>query len=292
MNPSTDPKPSIPTAELARLYFTEKLSLQKIAATVDLDPSGIKLRLNRAGYTLRPANDSRRLVSTADLARLYFDEQLSSVEISKRVGMASPSAITRRLQRAGYKLRANHESHVIKNSRVLSPDRRVVCKLCGRSVSRLSGIGNGHLWLVHEMTTWEYRRQFPGAPLRSAAAKEYSLSALQGLRAPALAKLAEAQLVLSQRTPEEMIKTSRLTVAAGLELRGVTRYKISFTLFPEQHVKNVAVNNTTQFFKRNSRDLEKETLRLRGLPDDTREATIEAAVSHLARQTQTQQNEG
>lgn len=102
-------------------------------------------------------------------------------------------------------------------------------------------------------------------------------------------KLAEAERILAQRTPEEMTKAARLTVAAGLELKKVTKYQISLSLFPEQNVRKLAVNNTIKFFGRNRDEIGAERIRLCGLSDDIREAAIQAAISYLARQAKSQQ---
>jgi len=101
-------------------------------------------------------------------------------------------------------------------------------------------------------------------------------------------KLAEAERILAQRTPEEMTKAARLIVAAGLELSQTKQYKISFQLFAEQHVRRCAVDNTKKFFRRNRAEIEIEKARLANLSNADRTAAIQAAIDYLARQIPTQ----
>jgi hypothetical protein len=172
------------------------------------------------------------------LARLYFDERLSSTEISKQLGLA-PSAITRRLDRAGYKLREPSQGNLARGSRLPS-DQRVPCKLCpGLTVSRMGG-RNGHLWGHHKLTTFQYRDQFPGAPLLR---NPGSLSAL--LKGKAAAQKP------ARRTPGRPEGRSkelqrRIDLAAAFRRLGWTQSKMSGFIYPD--TDSSAYANTRNLF--------------------------------------------
>lgn len=171
----------------------------------------------------------------------------------------------------------------------------VICRICGKQLNSM----NSHLAANPPANTFthpgvdlkEYQRRFPEAPIYSLAVKQRNLDhalADYKVRRPEIRARANARYArvaaLAKRTPEEMTKAARLTVAAGLELKKTEKYQISFSLFPEQNVRKVAVDNTKKFFRRNPDDIGTERIRLCSLSDDIREAAIRAAISYLARQ--------
>lgn len=127
---------------------------------------------------------------------------------------------------------------------------------------------------AHNKATAKYRRTHHEAELKRG--REWHAANRQ--------KLAEAERILAQRTPEEITNAARLTAAAGLRLRGVSKYQMGALLFPEQNVKKCAVTNAKSYLRRKNAELEAEGLRLHNLPTADREAVIETALSHLARQ--------
>ena len=112
--PTRTRKPSqklvVPTEELRRLYFEERLSLSQTAARVGMTSQGVAGRLHKAGFVLREGN--RAKAPTVELARLYFEEGLTLTQVAERVGMTEPS-VGERLRRSGYKMRlGGHETNV------------------------------------------------------------------------------------------------------------------------------------------------------------------------------------
>ena len=103
---------SIDIEELKRLYYDEQQSAYKIAQHFKTNHSTIYGRMKKHGLQRRSASDGQKLryaetrikLNINEIVRLYFEEELSLVEVGERVGVSSAS-ITKRLWAAGYKCR-------------------------------------------------------------------------------------------------------------------------------------------------------------------------------------------
>jgi hypothetical protein len=159
----------------------------------------------------------------------------------------------------------------------------VVCRVCGRKLKANLCGGDYHL-SQHGLNLKEYRAKYPNAPWRTAATTARHRQGMIKTRARRTAKLAKADRILAQRTPEEMLNAARLTAAAGLQIRVVKKYQRSGFLFPEQNIKKCAVTSTKQYYRRRKEQIDAEEMRLRSLSEADREADIEVALSYLAGQ--------
>lgn len=97
--------------ELGRLYVEEGLSTVDLAAWFGVDPSTVGERLKAAGVQMRPRGGGDRAatrkvlaVSDDELARLYVEDELSTVELGDRFA-CSPTLVRRRLKAAGVQMR-------------------------------------------------------------------------------------------------------------------------------------------------------------------------------------------
>ena len=95
------------------------------------------------------------------------------------------------------------------------------------------------------------------------------------------ARLAEAERLLGLRSPDEIIEAARVTVAAGLQIQGLSKRAMRNDLFPKQHDEDRRYDDTKQFFRRKQDLIEIEIARLKGLSEEDREAAITTARSHL-----------
>lgn len=94
-------------------------------------------------------------------------------------------------------------------------------------------------------------------------------------------KLAEADRILAQRTPEEIAEAARITLSADFELKGISKRAMRNDLFPKQHVLERRYDDTKQLFRRKRKQIDAEKLRLAALPLADRQAAIDNAHSHL-----------
>src|ERR1700686_5498323 len=80
-------RPDISTVELARLYFQDGLPIKEISAQLGVAGTTISFRLRRAGYTMRHWTGGPKTLPLAmdDVARLYFEDRMSALEISKKL---------------------------------------------------------------------------------------------------------------------------------------------------------------------------------------------------------------
>ena len=103
---------SIDIEELKRLYYDEQQSAYEIAQHFKTNHSTIYGRMKKHGLQRRSASDGQKLryaetrikLNINEIVRLYFEEELSLVEVGERVGVSSDT-ITKRLWAAGYKCR-------------------------------------------------------------------------------------------------------------------------------------------------------------------------------------------
>ena len=95
------------------------------------------------------------------------------------------------------------------------------------------------------------------------------------------ARLAEAERLLRLRSPDEIVEAARVTVAAGLQIDGLSKRAMRNELFPKQHDADRRYDDTKQFFRRKQHLIETEIIRLKGLSDQDRAAAITNARSHL-----------
>ena len=103
---------SIDIEELKRLYYDEEKSGYEIAEHFQTMPQVIYNRMEKHGLQRRPYAVAQKLryaetrikLNINEIVRLYFEEELSLVEVGERVGVSSAS-ITKRLWAAGYKCR-------------------------------------------------------------------------------------------------------------------------------------------------------------------------------------------
>lgn len=86
------------------MYTEENLSPAKIGERVGMHENSVRYHLRKA-KVIRPSGWGNRKVPTADLVRMYFEEQLSLNEIAKVTGMTK-GPIRSRLERAGYARRS------------------------------------------------------------------------------------------------------------------------------------------------------------------------------------------
>jgi transposase-like protein len=121
-----------PTAEIARLYFEEKLVPAKIAERVGLTEGAVRSRLIRAGCQLRPRGGKsghfkRPEVKTEDLVRDFSDEHLNYSQISERRGISIPGVIYR-LKQTDCKL-PEHNYHPV------LPWDKIIFLYCDQKIS-------------------------------------------------------------------------------------------------------------------------------------------------------------
>ena len=94
-------QPRTSTAELARLYFDEGLTLAQVGARVGLNRTSVSTRLRYAGYRLRAGTHPRLELDADQLARLHLDEGLTLAQVAVRVG-ADKRTVRMNLAEAGY----------------------------------------------------------------------------------------------------------------------------------------------------------------------------------------------
>lgn len=104
--------------QIKHLYYREKKSTYKIAKILGCSVSTIQNRMRQHNMPLRSITEARnyrngRRSPSADLditeiARLYFDEQLSLAGVGERMGV-SGTVIRGKLLKAGYTLRGRRE---------------------------------------------------------------------------------------------------------------------------------------------------------------------------------------
>ena len=103
---------SIDIEELKRLYYDEEKSGYEIAEHFQTMPQVIYNRMEKHGLQRRPYAVAQKLryaetrikLNINEIVRLYFEEELSLVEVGERVGVSSDT-IMKRLWAAGYKCR-------------------------------------------------------------------------------------------------------------------------------------------------------------------------------------------
>ena len=103
---------SIDLEELKRLYYDEQKSGFEIARHFQTFPQVIYNRMRKHGLQRRPCAEAQKLryaetrlkLNINEIVRLYFEEELSLVEVGERVGVSSDT-IMKRLWAAGYKCR-------------------------------------------------------------------------------------------------------------------------------------------------------------------------------------------
>ena len=103
---------NIDLEELKRLYYDEEKSAYEIAQHFKTNHSTIYGRMKKHGLQRRSASDGQKLryaetrikLNINKIVRLYFEEELSLVEVGERVGV-SGDTIRKRLWAAGYKCR-------------------------------------------------------------------------------------------------------------------------------------------------------------------------------------------
>ena len=100
--------------ELTKRLYEEGFSLREVSEMTHVSPTAIRTRLHKQGVTLRPpgahSEEDHRLAH-ADIRQtvfMYVDQELSSNEIAKILGIAQ-STVMWRLHRAGTKIRDNSE---------------------------------------------------------------------------------------------------------------------------------------------------------------------------------------
>jgi lambda repressor-like predicted transcriptional regulator len=137
-NPQPVPEqPRVSTEELRHLYSDEGLSLAKVGKRVGMSPNSVYDRLLKAGCKMRPSKGRAKIeFPIEELRHLYFDEGLTLVEISKRVGLGS-NTVEHRLKEAGYKLRPRKVSRIpIETLRHLYFDEELSLEEVGQRVGR------------------------------------------------------------------------------------------------------------------------------------------------------------
>ena len=113
------------TAEIANLYFEQRLPIKKIGDQLGISHTSVASRLKRAGYTLRPGRGGPKpKVSTDVLASMYFTDMLSTNEIAERVGLHGET-IRQRLRAAGHTLRNNVAARDMRAWRMSDVERRL-----------------------------------------------------------------------------------------------------------------------------------------------------------------------
>ena len=144
---------SIDIDELKRLYYDEQKSGFEIARRFQTRPAviyacmeehGLQRRTYAVAHKLRYAETRLRL-NINEIVRLYFEEELSLVDVGERVGV-SGDTIMKRLWAAGYKCRkrgvSRHPSKIKGTSMFTASDlteiQRLYCEE-GRSAGDIAG---------------------------------------------------------------------------------------------------------------------------------------------------------
>ena len=109
--------------EIVRLYFEEHLSLVAVGDRLDVSEDTVRKRLLAAGYEPRKSGESRRLressltdTDTAEMVRLYCEEEQSSMEIASQYN-CSDVVVRDHLKRHGVRLRTFKEAQVLRRKK-------------------------------------------------------------------------------------------------------------------------------------------------------------------------------
>ena len=117
-------KDDIDVNVLKALYDGEQLSVSEVGKRLGVSWHIVYDRMNRYGLKRRSRSDAQKLrfernckgVSTEEILRLYFHEELSTFKVAERVGL-SQSTVRDRIQKAGYALRSLKETRAMQNFR-------------------------------------------------------------------------------------------------------------------------------------------------------------------------------
>src|SRR5882724_4312219 len=115
----------VDTAELARLYFEERLPVKKIGDKLGISAASVWDRLMRAGFKLRKHRGGPvAKASVAELSKLYFDDGLSANQVGEKVGIGGET-VRKRLRNAGFTLRPVTEARNLRAWRMGDVERRL-----------------------------------------------------------------------------------------------------------------------------------------------------------------------
>ena len=110
--------------QVAHLYYHEEKSVYAIAKILGCTPTVIYARMKKNGLQRRSYSEAHRIrysqklitLNLAEIVRLYFEEQLTLVEVGTRLGVCS-DLVRKRLIAAGYQRRKAGESRHPQKSR-------------------------------------------------------------------------------------------------------------------------------------------------------------------------------
>ena len=110
--------------QVAHLYYHEKKSVYAIAEILGCTPTVIYGHMQKNGLQRRSYSEAHRMrysqkhlnMDLAEIVRLYFEEQLTLVEVGTRLGVCS-DLVRKRLIAAGYQRRRRGESRHPQKSR-------------------------------------------------------------------------------------------------------------------------------------------------------------------------------
>ena len=98
--------------QVAHLYYHEKKSVYEIAKIFGCTHSVIYARMQENGLPRRSYSEAHRMrysqkhlnIDLAEIVRLYFEENLTLIEVGTRLGVCS-DLVRKRLIAAGYEIR-------------------------------------------------------------------------------------------------------------------------------------------------------------------------------------------
>lgn len=131
------------SAEVIRLYFDEKLSLQKVADRVGLTPPSVRRFILEAGLTPRKRNETSRKGTSRftpadrlEIKRLYCEEKLSCQEIAPKFESSSV-AIQINLEKEGVARRSYAEAQTNRQEKKLAKSRNQHQKSISKQLENL-----------------------------------------------------------------------------------------------------------------------------------------------------------
>lgn len=122
--------------QIKHLYYTQKKSATEIAEIFGCDPTVIYSHMKKNGMQRRPYSEAHKIryarnglhLDLAEIVRLYFEEQLSLIEVAERLGV-SRDTVRKRLLAAGYKLRKRGEARRLRESSFTDTDLAEMVRL-------------------------------------------------------------------------------------------------------------------------------------------------------------------
>ena len=123
--------------QVSHLYYHEKKSVYAIAEILGCTPTVIYGHMQQNGLQRRSYSEAHRMrysqklitINLAEIVRLYFEEQLTLIEVGEQLGICS-DLVRKRLIAAGYERRKAGESRHPRKSRGNQSSRMPTLRKC------------------------------------------------------------------------------------------------------------------------------------------------------------------